>query len=107
MFAANDMMALGCLRAFSDAGDAVPDEVALAGFDDIPLARFVTPALTTVRVPMAELGARALDGVADAVGAPEATPTSTEMVATELVVRASSAARSVVDRTDQIRTQLM
>ena len=107
VFAANDMMALGCLRAFSDAGVAVPGEVALAGFDDIPLARFVSPSLTTVRVPMAELGARALEGVADAVGAPEATPTSTEMVATELVVRASSAARSVVNRSDQIRTQLM
>jgi LacI family transcriptional regulator len=91
VFAANDMTALGCLRAFTEAGVSVPGDVALAGFDDIPLARFVTPALTTVRVPMAELGARALDGVADAVSAPRMTPTSTEMVATELVVRASSA----------------
>lgn len=94
VFAANDMTALGCLLAFKEAGVSVPGDVALAGFDDIPLARFVAPALTTVRVPMAELGARALDGVADAVGAPGATPSSTEIVATELVVRASSGARA-------------
>ena len=54
VFAANDMMALGCLRTFLEAGVRVPDEVAVVGFDDIPLARHVTPALTTVRVPMAE-----------------------------------------------------
>jgi LacI family transcriptional regulator len=89
VFAANDMMALGCLRALADAGVSVPGDVALAGFDDIPMARFVAPALTTVHVPMAELGERALDGVADAVAAPGRQPTSTEMVATELVVRAS------------------
>lgn len=92
VFAANDMTALGCLRAFNEAGVAVPDDVALAGFDDIPMARFVAPPLTTVRVPMAELGARALDGIADAVGAEKVTPKSTEVVATELVVRTSCGA---------------
>jgi LacI family transcriptional regulator len=92
VFAANDMTALGCLRAFNDAGVAVPGDIALAGFDDIPLARFVAPPLTTVRVPMAELGARALDGVATAVGAPHSVPRSTEVVATELVVRVSCGA---------------
>ncbi len=92
VFAANDMTALGCLRAFNEAGVSVPDDVALAGFDDIPLARFVAPPLTTVRVPMAELGARALDGVADAVAGPGASPTSTEVVRTELVVRVSCGA---------------
>lgn len=93
VFAANDMTALGCLRAFNEAGVSVPDDVALAGFDDIPMARFVAPPLTTVRVPMAELGARALDGVAAAVGAEKVTPKSTEIVATELVVRVSCGAR--------------
>lgn len=60
VFAANDMMALGCLFAFSQAGVHVPDDIALAGFDDIPLARYVHPSLTTMRVDIAELGGAAL-----------------------------------------------
>ncbi|NZA28448.1 LacI family DNA-binding transcriptional regulator [Luteimonas sp. SJ-92] len=87
VFAANDMMALGCLFAFSQAGMRVPDDIALAGFDDIPLARYVHPTLTTMRVDIAELGGRALrkllDGAADAAEAPpELSP--------QLVVRESS-----------------
>jgi LacI family transcriptional regulator len=93
VFAANDMMALGCLFAFNEAGIGVPGDIALAGVDDIPMARFVSPPLTTVRVRMAELGARALERLAAAIEAPQATPPSTEMVATELVIRASCGAR--------------
>lgn len=59
VFAANDMMALGCLFALNQAGLRVPQDIALAGFDDIPLARFVHPGLTTMRVNIFELGARA------------------------------------------------
>ncbi len=59
VFAANDMMALGCLYAFNQAGMRVPQQVALAGFDDIPLARFVHPSLTTMQVSIADLGGRA------------------------------------------------
>jgi len=59
VFAANDMMALGCLYAFAQAGVHVPADVALAGFDDIPLARFVHPSLTTMQVSIAELGDKA------------------------------------------------
>src|SRR5882757_10979578 len=63
------------------------------GVDDIPMARFVTPPLTTVRVRMAELGARALEGLAAAIEAPDATPASTETVPAELVVRESCGAQ--------------
>lgn len=59
VFAANDMMALGCLYAFNQAGVRVPQQVALAGFDDIPLARFVHPSLTTMQVSIADLGGQA------------------------------------------------
>jgi LacI family transcriptional regulator len=90
VFAANDMMALGCLFAFNERGIAVPEDIALAGFDDIPVARFVSPPLTTVRVRMAELGERALERLASAIAAPKSTPTSTEALPAELVVRASS-----------------
>ena len=59
IFAANDNMAIGALQALRGAGKAVPDEIAVAGFDDIPLARHL--GLTTVRVRIDELGARAVD----------------------------------------------
>lgn len=61
VFAANDAMAVGALSALRDAGVRVPDDIALAGFDDIPIARFVTPPLTTVSVDIAQLGRRAFD----------------------------------------------
>src|SRR5690606_38952504 len=60
VFAANDMMALGCLFALNQAGVRVPQNIAIAGFDDIPLARYVHPSLTTMGVDIGELGGRAL-----------------------------------------------
>jgi len=63
IFAANDAMAIGCLAALSDAGRSVPKEFALAGFDDIPIARFTAPPLTSVRVSIAELGGAAAERV--------------------------------------------
>ncbi|MFT3756051.1 MAG: LacI family DNA-binding transcriptional regulator [Pseudoxanthomonas sp.] len=95
VFAANDMMALGCLYAFNEAGVRVPDDIALAGFDDIPLARFVHPTLTTIRVNIAELGGRAMAQLLEAVdshGGSQAA--SAQVLATELIVRQSSAART-------------
>jgi LacI family transcriptional regulator len=86
--ALNDPMAIGALALLTERGIAVPDRVSVAGFDDIPISRDVTPALTTVRVPMAELGARAL---ALTLGS-EHTDLRVERVACELVVRASTAA---------------
>jgi LacI family transcriptional regulator len=65
VFAANDAMAIGALSAFNEIGIRVPDEIALVGFDDIPIARFLSPPLTTVRVPIAELGRRSLEALLD------------------------------------------
>lgn len=59
VFAANDMMALGCMFALAERGVRVPGEIAVAGFDDIPLARYVRPSLTTMQVDIAALGSRA------------------------------------------------
>lgn len=67
VFAANDMMAVGCLGALAEVGLRVPEDIALVGFDDIPIARYVTPALTTIRVPIAALGAAALDALSRAI----------------------------------------
>ena len=60
IFAANDSMAIGALSAIRESGLDVPGDIAVAGFDDIPLARYVDPPLSTVRVPICELGARAI-----------------------------------------------
>jgi LacI family transcriptional regulator len=90
VFAANDMMALGCLFAFNQAGVRVPRDIALAGFDDIPLARFVVPTLTTVRVNIAELGGRAMRMLLNLEqGAGAAQPQM--LLVPDLIVRESSA----------------
>jgi LacI family transcriptional regulator len=68
----------------------VPDDIALAGFDDIPTARFTQPPLTTVRVRIADLGGRALDQlVATIANGGSAQAHSVQMLAPELVLRAS------------------
>ena len=59
VFAANDAMAIGLLSSLQESRVRVPEDLAVAGFDDIPIARFATPPLSTVRVPIAELGAQA------------------------------------------------
>jgi LacI family transcriptional regulator len=89
VFAANDMMAIGCLFALTEAGLQVPRDLALVGFDDIPTARYITPPLTTVRVRMTDMGGRALDCLAFEIDHPEGTKNSVQVLQTELVVRAS------------------
>lgn len=89
VFAANDMMAVGCMHALQEAGVRLPREIAVAGFDDIPLARLVRPSLTTARVRIADLGSRALERLVAAIEDPRAT-TYSETVRPELVVRDST-----------------
>lgn len=61
VFAVNDVMAVGAMAAVRDAGRSVPDDVAVAGFDDIHTLRDVSPGLTTVRIELAEVGAQATE----------------------------------------------
>ncbi len=61
VFAANDAMAIGCLAGLRSTGLDVPSDLSLVGFDDVPNARYLAPALTTVRVPIAEIGSRAME----------------------------------------------
>jgi LacI family transcriptional regulator len=89
IFAANDAMAIGCLCCLVEAGVQVPRDIALVGFDDIPLARFVNPPLTTVRVRIAELGSLALERLALAIGNPDQVNTKPLTLRCELVVRSS------------------
>jgi LacI family transcriptional regulator len=89
IFALNDVMAVGALAALRERGIAVPDRIAVVGFDDIPLAADVTPALTTVRVPMIEMGARAMALALE----PGGSELRVEHLPTEVVIRASAGSR--------------
>ena len=88
VFAASDLMALGAFQAIADAGLRVPDDVAVVGFDDMPLAASVRPGLTTVRQPAvamgAELATRLLRAIDDGAAADPV------LMPTELVVRESA-----------------
>lgn len=86
IFAANDNMAIGALDALRKAGVRIPDDVAIAGFDDIPLARHL--GITTVRVRIAELGERALARLLEALAKGDSG--GDELHAPELVVRWTS-----------------
>jgi LacI family transcriptional regulator len=88
VFAANDMMAIGCLAGLRAAGIAVPDQVAVTGFDDIPLARYL--GVTTMRVRIAELGEDAIARVIDVLEG-EGADTRGALHKAELVVRSTSA----------------
>lgn len=88
IFAANDMMALGALQALRTVGVKVPSQIAVAGFDDIPLARYL--GLTTMRVDIAGLGARAVTRLLDDLEG-EAGPIAIERMTPVLVARATTA----------------
>lgn len=89
IFAANDMMAIGCLFALNEAGVQVPRDIALAGFDDIPIARFVSPPLTTVRVRIADLGQQALERLMAVLQPDDSRIIAPQTLRAELVVRQS------------------
>src|SRR5690606_15783058 len=87
VFAANDDLALGAMRAFHTAGLRIPQDIAVVGYDDVANTAFYEPPLTTVRQPFDDLGRHALEALvaASAGGQPEA-----GLRARELGVRESS-----------------
>ncbi|WP_082463799.1 LacI family DNA-binding transcriptional regulator [Sphingomonas sp. Leaf17] len=93
IFCANDIMAIGCMSTLVRAGVSVPHDIAIVGFDDVPVAHYVTPGLTSLGVDMAALGERTLDLLVAAIT--QATPIAAtpELLIPSLVVRASSARR--------------
>ena len=102
VFAANDEMALGVMRAMFEAGRAVPREVSVVGFDDVPFARYLTPPLTTVRQDFEEIGRRSVHMVLDAIdGADDAVMRAT--ITPELIMRESSAPAPAIKMGDQPR----
>ncbi|GAA4081467.1 LacI family DNA-binding transcriptional regulator [Actinomadura miaoliensis] len=88
VFAVTDVMAIGALTAFRDHGVDVPGEVSLAGFDDIPIVADLTPPLTTVALPLDEMGERAMRL---ALKEPRASRSRIERMAGRVILRASTA----------------
>ena len=91
VFAANDLIAIGMLKRLREAGARVPRDLSIVGFNDIPLAGLLEPALTTVRVPQLEMGVVGAHLLIDRL---EGRPIDDVRVtlSTELLVRASTAA---------------
>jgi LacI family transcriptional regulator len=89
IFAYNDLLAVGAMRACQELGRRVPDDCAIVGFDDIPLAAMLAPPLTTVGVDKYELGQRAMNRLLDMLDSPGATfpPVYLDV---ELVIRESA-----------------
>jgi DNA-binding LacI/PurR family transcriptional regulator len=91
VFAANDDMAVGLIRALLEAGLRVPEDVSVVGFDDIPVSAYVTPPLTTVRQPFDAVAREGLRLLVQAIEKPDAEPAPATDPPVELVVRASTA----------------
>lgn len=91
VFSGDDDASIGVLTALQRAGRRVPDDVAVVGFDDVPVARFLTPPLTTVRAPTEQVGADAVRQLARLIRGERAEPLI--LLPTELVIRQSCGCR--------------
>jgi DNA-binding LacI/PurR family transcriptional regulator len=87
VFAANDQLALGLLRAFAEAGLRVPDDVSVVGFDDVDGSANFYPPLTTVRQDFGALGRRCMEMLVEAIAR---RPVTSGLIPPSLVVRTSS-----------------
>jgi LacI family transcriptional regulator len=90
IFAHNDLSAAGVLQALGEAKLRVPQDVAVVGFDDVPLAAYTNPPLSTVRQPMRAMGVAAARLLMSHLDGGEQLPDEPQIVPTELVVRGSS-----------------
>jgi len=93
IFAGDDDSAIGAIRALKMAGRRVPQDVAVVGFDDVPFARYLSPALTTVRAPIEQVGREAVRALVRQLNGEQANPLT--LMRTELVIRESCGCTTV------------
>ena len=93
IFASNDSMAIGALSALRDQGIQIPSEMALAGFDDVPIGSYLSPALTSVHVGINNLGIKAIETVLHAVRNKNAHHKQQIFLSTSLKLRESCGCR--------------
>ncbi|MFN2161760.1 MAG: LacI family DNA-binding transcriptional regulator, partial [Candidatus Promineifilaceae bacterium] len=91
VFACNDLMAVGCISAAAERGLRVPQDLSVVGFDNVRLASFTNPPLTTVSQPMRQIGTLALELLMERINDIDS-PVRIEQLDTELVVRRTTAA---------------
>ena len=84
-----DQLAIGVLHGAAIRGLAVPDELSVVGFDDLPISAFTVPSLTTIRMPVREMAAKAVQMAIE--GPPNGGSETVEVLRPELVVRQSTA----------------
>jgi len=89
LFCANDIIASGCVRAFRQEGVRVPDELSIAGFDDLPLSAVVDPPLTTMQVSKAQIGRMAIQLLATRMRSETGSPPVKVLIGGSLVERKS------------------
>jgi DNA-binding LacI/PurR family transcriptional regulator len=87
IFAGDDDSAIGAMRALKMAGRSIPGDVAVVGFDDVPFARYLSPALTTVRAPIEEIGREAVRQLVRLLNGAQAQPLT--LMRTDLIIRES------------------
>jgi LacI family transcriptional regulator len=90
IFAANDAMAIGALCALKERGIRVPEDVSLAGFDDIPTIQYLSPPLSSVRTPISALGSNAAERLLARIEAAGAIMPRQQILDVLLAVRAST-----------------
>jgi LacI family transcriptional regulator len=98
IFTANFAAAVGVLAAARRLGVRVPDDLSVVGFDDVTMAQFVDPPLSTVRTPLAEMGSLAVESLLDAIAGKDVRDVVVD-VPPELVVRGSSGRPPVTEAT--------
>ena len=89
IFASNDAMAIGALKSLRESGVRLPEEMALVGFDDIPVASYLTPSLTSVHVGIHNLGVQAVSTALSAVRLKNAHQKKQVLITTQLSLRQS------------------
>jgi len=103
IFVTSDVVAIGAIAGLRDAGLSVPGDVSVVSFDDIPLAAYLDPPLTTIRLPAYDLGLTAGRAILERIaGRPVAART---LLPTELIVRASTAPRHGTSATARLSTR--
>ncbi|MFA6469903.1 MAG: LacI family DNA-binding transcriptional regulator [Bacteroidota bacterium] len=89
IFAFNDSMAIGAIKAIREEGLRIPADISICGFDDVPVAKYISPSLTSVHVPISDLGAMAINRVIDRLTKRSKDTTAHVFVPTKLCLRSS------------------
>ncbi len=89
IFAGNDMMAIGCYDYIQKAGMKIPDDIGVAGFDDIFVSQYLSPPLTTVRINIEDIGKHAADTLIQRINNETGSPRVSHLAISELIIRES------------------